>query len=103
MLKKEYYAVRDSASGANSGYGEAINYITQKKPFKSEVDENDFKRTLQLFNGVIKGTIPRRETQFYFNKREEKSARKTMDFDLLEKTGSVASKTGTEYSEYRYK
>lgn len=103
MLQEEYYAVRDAKSGKNNGYAEAMEYLQKKKPFPSKADEEDFKKTVQIMGGVIKGTIPRTKAQFYFNSKEEKSARKSMDFKLLEQVGSTKSKNGTEYKTYRYK
>lgn len=103
MLDSEYYAVRDAASGKNTGYAEATDYLTKKKPFKNKKDENDFKRVLQLWKGLNDGTIERGKQHFYFTLKEEESARKSMDFKKLKHTGSFKDRKGVTFNTYAYK
>ena len=103
MLREEYYAIRDSESGKNTGYADAMNFIMNKTPFKTEDDESDFKRVMQIWKGLNEGTIERTNAQFYFTPSEEKKQRKAMNFDLLKETGVFKDRKGKQFNTYAYK
>jgi len=105
MLRQEYHAIRDSESGKNIGYQEAMNSLTKGTAFKDKKDENDFKRTMQLWNGVMRGTIKPTEAQFYYTKEEEVRQRKSggTDFSKLEKVGTFKDSKGNTFTTFKYK
>ena len=110
MLRQEYCAIRDSESGKNMGYQEAYERLTKGTPFKNKGDEADFVRTMQLWSGIMKGTIKPTETQFYYTEAEERRQRKAfkagkggVDFSKLEKVGNFKSNKGEVFTTYKYK
>ncbi len=105
MLRQEYYAIRDSESGDNMGYQEALEVLTKGTKFKNKEDEKDFIRTMQLWNGVMRGTIKPTEAQFYYTEEEEARQRKSggIDFSKLKKTGSFKDKKGRVFNTFKYK
>ena len=97
MLQTEYYASQTPA------YDEAMSALTKGTPFKSKVDENDFKRTMQLWNSVARGKTPKTDTQFYFTQEEEKKQRKVLDFAKLKQTGKFKDRDGKVFKTFSYK
>jgi len=105
MLRQEYYAIRDAESGSNIGYQEAMDSLVNGKKFKNPKDEEDFKRTIQLWGGVMRGYIEPTQTQFYYTPEEEKRQRKSggTDFSKLDKVGTFKDKKGQVFNTYKYK
>ena len=76
VLQKGYYAV----SKNSPMYQQAVS-----GQFPDEKSEQKFKQALQISYGLQKGTIERREGEFFFKKGEAKGLRKKLNF--IEKVG----------------
>uniref|UniRef100_A0A6H1ZQW8 Uncharacterized protein n=1 Tax=viral metagenome TaxID=1070528 RepID=A0A6H1ZQW8_9ZZZZ len=105
MLEKEYYAIRDSKSGKNLGYQQAMDRLTKGKPLPTEEEENDFKRTIQLWNVVSRNPEKQTKAEFYWDKEEEANQRKALGkgFNQLVETGSFEDKKGKKFKTFSYK
>lgn len=61
--------------------------------FPDAVSENDFKKSLQIANGLIRGTIPRHPGMFFFEGKEvsalKRRKKKVFDFKKVKETGKV--------------
>ena len=101
LSDKYYYAVRDSKSGKNTGFSEAIS-----GKFRNKSDESDFKKTLMLTSAVIKGHRQPYDTQFYFNTKEDarqkKAGRKVFDYSKVKSVGDFDA-GGSRFTAYAYK
>lgn len=61
--------------------------------FPDKVSENDFKKSLQIASGLIRGSIPRHEGMFFFEGKEvsamKRRKKKVFDFKQVKETGKV--------------
>ena len=77
VLQDGFYAVKDAASGKNSGFSDAMN-----GKFKSEADENEYKKWFVKTAAINRGTIEPTDTQFYFKQPEINRLVKNKGFDF---------------------
>ena len=84
VLQKGYYAY----SQQSAKYKEAIN-----QTFPDKESENQYKEGIRIFAGVLHGTIPRSDAQFFFTPREAKQLEKSKTFkmNLLENVGNAGA------------
>jgi len=82
----------------NSPYFAALNNSEQfqqgaTQKFPDKISENDFKKSLQIANGLMRGTIPRHEGMFFFTGQEisgmKRRKKKVFDFKQVRETGKV--------------
>lgn len=92
VLQKGYYAV----SNPNIPYKEAI---AQK--FTDDKSETEYKKSLAIASGLVKGTIKPKDGMFYFTKKEiaklKKQGKKVFNFNVVKDVGDVG-----DYSVYSY-
>ena len=91
LLNQRYFAVQNK----NDPY----TWATTKK-FPSKEEENRFKRVYSFVSAMARGKEPKSDAQFFWTNPEvEKQTRnKSINFDLLKKTGRVG-----KFNTYSYK
>jgi len=91
LLNRRYYAVQNK----NDPY----RWATTKK-FPNEKEENRFKKVLSFVSAMDKGKEKKTDAQFFWTSPEvvEQTRNKSINFDLLAKTGRVG-----KFNTYKYK
>ena len=68
MLEGEYYAIPDAVEGKNEGYLEAMNYFAGTGEIAAPKDQAAMKELMQLYRGMLRGTVPIKDVQFIIEK-----------------------------------
>jgi len=91
LLNKRYYAVQNK----NDPY----KWATERK-FPNDAEENRFKRVLSFVSAMDKGKESKTDAEFFWTNEEvaKQTKDKSINFDLLQKTGRVG-----KFNTYKYK